>query len=347
MKLSNKLKIGFEKIVALFFSFFNKNKYVIPAVILDTSLYSDNAGDQIIGFYCRKRLKELNISYNLEIPTHALPKKDELKKVSASQIKILLGTNIISPKIERIYLWRFPKRRSYYKNILFFGVGWNGVNRDFSLYSKMLFKNLFTKHFNHSIRDSFTVKKLNDIGIHNVINTGCPTMWDLTPSFCKKIPTNKHNNVVTTITDYLTDETNDRIMFEILLKCYKKVYVWLQGDLDYPYIYKLLNGNISNLCFVDQGLNNYNDLLKNEDLDYVGTRLHAGIHALNLLHRSIIISIDNRALEISKDTNLPIVERNCVGDILEATINSEIVTDIRINEENIVAWKNQFNKKGR
>ena len=54
----------------------------------------------------------------------------------------------------------------------------------------------------HSVRDSYTEKKLKQIGIDNVINTSCPTMWRLTEEFCSHIPCKKQDTVVTTITDY-------------------------------------------------------------------------------------------------------------------------------------------------
>jgi len=78
------------------------------------------------------------------------------------------------------------------------------------------------------------------------------------------------------------------------------------------------------------------------NLDFVGTRLHAGIHALNLGHRTIIVAIDNRAKEMGKDTNLPIISREDVIDKLEGMINSEIKTEILLPKENIKRWKDQF-----
>ena len=45
----------------------------------------------------------------------------------------------------------------------------------------------------------------------------------------------------------------------------------------------------------------FDNLLESEiDLDYIGTRLHAGIRAIQKKRRSIIIGVDNRALEMQK-----------------------------------------------
>jgi hypothetical protein len=60
--------------------------------------------------------------------------------------------------------------------------------------------------------------------------------------------------------------------------------------------------------------------------------------------RTIIIGIDNRAIEMKKDFNLPIVEEKDISS-LEALINSDFNTEINIPVKNIEIWKNQFLKK--
>lgn len=40
-------------------------------------------------------------------------------------------------------------------------------------------KILIKENLYHSVRDSESVKILNDLGFKNVINTGCPTIWKL------------------------------------------------------------------------------------------------------------------------------------------------------------------------
>ena len=89
----------------------------------------------------------------------------------------------------------------------------------------------------------------------------------------------------------------------------------------------------------------YNGLLKNQDLDYIGTRLHGGIHALNNERRSLIIAVDNRAKEISKDTKLPVIGREEVRENLESMINGKWQTEIVLPSDNIERWKAQFISK--
>jgi polysaccharide pyruvyl transferase WcaK-like protein len=84
--------------------------------------------------------------------------------------------------------------------------------------------------------------------------------------------------------------------------------------------------------------------LDNHDIDYVGTRLHAGIRALQKKRRAIIIAIDNRAIEKQKDFNLTIINRDKI-DYLKDKILSSFNTDIRIPVSNIDLWKKQFVEK--
>ena len=89
-------------------------------------------------------------------------------------------------------------------------------------------------------------------------------------------------------------------------------------------------------------MESYDKILNLKDVDYVGTRLHAGIRALSKGHRTIVISIDNRAKNIGKDTGLPVIEREDIEVLLQEKINSEFVTDIRMPINNIKKWKKQF-----
>ena len=164
-----------------------------------------------------------------------------------------------------------------------------------------------------------------------MINTGCPTLWRLTSEFCHSIPMHKAKNVVTTIADYRPDECRDNYMLEILSRNYENVYLWLQGSNDKEYLSKLNLPN--NLIIIPESLEAYEAQLKKGQIDYVGTRLHAGIFALNHHIRSIIIAVDNRAIEIAKDTNLPIVLREQVQEILEERIVSDFSTEINLNQK--------------
>ena len=169
-------------------------------------------------------------------------------------------------------------------------------------------------------------------------------MWRLNRSFCESIPVSKAPDVVTTVTDYRREIERDNLMLQILGRNYRKVYLWLQGNQDQEYIKQL---NLPGNCIaLTRNLKSFEEKLQSGFVDYVGTRLHAGIYALNHRVRSIIIAVDNRAIEIAKDTNLPMVMGDKLHMELEAMLSSDFRTDITLNIDNIHLFLEQFRKKG-
>src|SRR5690606_10235922 len=101
--------------------------------------------------------------------------------------------------------------------VILLGVGWRNYQQKPNFYTRKLLKNLLNEEYLHSVRDSYTEKKLKDEGFQNVINTACPTMWQLTPGHCEQIPKKKQEKVVFTLTDYSKDPQNDRFLIDTLL----------------------------------------------------------------------------------------------------------------------------------
>ncbi|MGL6364348.1 hypothetical protein ACSZMZ_00030 [Aeromonas veronii] len=60
------------------------------------------------------------------------------------------------------------------------------------------------------------------------------------------------------------------------------------------------------------------------------------------MRRTIIIGIDNRALEKKKDFNINVIERHNISKALEVEIKRDFETNITINEKNIEKFKAQF-----
>ena len=311
-------------------------------VIYNTAMNSDNSGDQIIMDNCINILDKVCDTENaINIPTHTYPDNEMINLASDIKTKVVCGTNILSGDMKRYGLWKFEKNLDIYNGIILMGVGFSSKNSKFTLYTKCLLKYMLSKDGIHSVRDSFTEQCLKDIGIKNVINTSCPTMWKLNEELCSQIPKHKARNVVCTITDYSKDVQNDSIMLDILLKEYDNVNIWIQGEKDYEYIEEL--GYQDKLNIIPIGLESYDKFLsENKELDYVGTRLHAGIRAMAYKHRSIVISIDNRAEAISRDTGLPIIYRENLKNELERKIRSSFETKINLPKEKIELWMGQF-----
>ena len=308
-------------------------------IIFDTALHSGNLGDEIIMHYCNSILNQLDIHEKKHIPTHQPPQATDLPFLKENTMKIVAGTNIVSDRENRDYIWHKPAVR-YLKNLCLMGVGLNDYSTEFSFYSRLFYRKLLAPSMLHSVRDSFTEKTLHAIGIKNVINTSCPTMWNLTSDFCRDIPRKKADSVVTTLTDYNKSKEFDFFLLDTLIKEYRNVFIWIQGDKDFSYLESYQN--FSTLKIISHSLKAYDDFLRSTDCDYVGTRLHAGIHALNNKKRSIIIAVDDRAVKIANDTNLPVIRREEIKTKLTSFIERDFATEIRIPIDSIKKWKAQF-----
>ena len=337
------------KIVGYYFRIINNLEYRFQRnkntlIVFDTSLETDNLGDFIIMKYCNRVIDDLFHDYKkVNISTHSIPNENDEDKISKSKMRVVCGTNLLTSHIEQWWNWRLPDgliNKLKYKNVILLGVGWGEYQDECSDYSKMIYNSILNPKLLHSVRDEYTERKLKLAGIKNVINTGCPTMWNLTQEFCKDIPISKALNVITTITDYRKDIYFDNLMLQILSRNYQYIYLWLQGKSDEEYLKTLKIPK--NLKIIPNNLSSYEQMLSNKDVDYVGTRLHAGIHALNYKIRTIVIAVDNRAVEISRDTNLPIVNRHEIEEKLEIMINSDFNCEINIKQKNIENFKRQF-----
>ena len=73
---------------------------------------------------------------------------------------------------------------------------------------------------------------------------------------------------------------------------------------------------------INPHLSDYDNFLKKHEVDFIGTRLHGGIRALQHKRRSIIIGIDNRATELNRDFNLPVVNQENISNLSKTTFFS-------------------------
>jgi polysaccharide pyruvyl transferase WcaK-like protein len=251
------------------------------------------------------------------------------------------GTNLISSNMNHYNQWKLNLVDGLFlEDIILVGVGWWQYQQDANFYTRSLLNSVLHHDILHSVRDSYAEAMLRKAGFNNVINTSCATMWRLDEEHCLGITTHKAENVVTTLTDYNKDTTNDLALIQLLNKSYKKVYIWPQGSGDIEYIKQLGLSKLAEI--LPPRLESYNRLLENESsLDFVGTRLHAGVRALQKKRRTIILGIDNRAFEKAKDFNIKVCARDQL-DSLKALIHSDFATEIDLPTENIARWKRQF-----
>lgn len=312
--------------------------------IFDPCKGTSNCGDEIISLYSMKVIKEVFPDEEKRVySTHILPDRASLRALPKCNRKVVCGTNLMTPHFEWYSLWKIPPDFYGYRNIITIGVGWGYYCDEISDESRKVYNRILSKHGLHSVRDSYTEQKFRKMGINNVINTGCPTMWNLTEEHCCLIPTQKAKAVIATVTDYDQKPEKDAFMLKTLMEEYDLVYVWIQGKNDYEYLSTIID--VDRVRVLENSLEAFENVLKRGNVDYVGTRLHAGIHAMNYRIRSIIIAIDNRAIEMARDFQLPIIDRVNIETDLRKMIQSDFMTKVKIPVDNINLWKAQFKRR--
>jgi len=311
--------------------------------IFDPSILSYNLGNEIISNSINKFISEnLNDSFVIKLQYTERLRKKSKTHIQNSDLAILAGTNSLSSNM--FSLEQFPIQPFdliSINNILLCGVGWFQYQNKPNLVNRKLLKILLRKDMTHSVRDTYTKRMLNSIGINNVINTSCPTVWDITPEHITKIPNNKAKYVLTTLTDYNKDTVLDSKLLQILDSNYEKVFFWPQGLGDHEYLMQLVKKIKISLEIISPNLRSFDSILENEEIDYVGTRLHAGIRAIQKSVRTFIVAVDNRAKEISKDINLHSSERGNFNN-LKTFINTNLENKLDIPYKQIEDWKSQF-----
>lgn len=307
--------------------------------LIDPSIGTTNLGDLIILDAVQSNLKA---KYPKDMFTH-FPSQlyvsfEDRYLLNKMDWFFVSGTNLLSSNMDVRNQWKIsPGHKKFMKNnVILHGVGWWQYQGNINKYSEKLYKSILsTKHY-HSVRDSYTEQKLKSIGIQNVLNTTCPTLWSLTPEHCQSIPKQKRGKVVTTLTFYKADKMLDEKMMQLLIMYYSEVFLWVQGLNDVHYL-KTLNIDHKKVSLVAPNIESFNNILNDPDIEYVGTRLHAGVRALQKRKRTLILAVDNRALEIARDTNLNVINREEVEKI-KNFVDAPYTTIINLPNENIKLW---------
>ena len=318
-------------------------------VNFNTAYATFNLGDFIIVDAVHREMDYLfRNNFVCELPTHtpvttfiqSFSRNRNMKFLDEAEYKFVDGTHILNKSLLKVYPgWNVSILNCKpYRNSVLVGVGMAGDFRKPNIYTKMIYRKILSKKYIHSTRDEKTKRLLEAMG-YKAINTGCPTLWMLTEEFCKGIPRKKARDVVFTLTDYKRDEEKDKQLIDILKNHYNTVHFWIQGSRDLEY-FKTLD-NTDDIELIPPNLEAYEELLKRGNIDYVGTRLHAGIFAMRHKVRSIIIVIDNRARDMQETYNLVTIERSNIEQ-LGSLIESSFETSVKIDVKKIAKWKAQF-----
>ena len=238
-------------------------KSIKNIAVFDTSIATQNIGDEIIMDAVYNELYDIFTNdMFLRIPSHEVIGISSLSLIRNSVFGIVGGSNILSSAMNKYKQWKISLLQSFFiKNkALLLGVGWRNYQAKPNLFTKLLLKQLLSKEYLHSVRDSYTEAKLKEQGFNNVINTSCPTMWRLTPEHCSNIPQKKSDTVVFTLTDYSKDLESDVFLIKTLLENYQNVHYWVQSRKDLIYLNEL-NIDISQINIISPSLRAYTDFL--------------------------------------------------------------------------------------
>lgn len=251
------------------------------------------------------------------------------------------GTNSLSSHMLQYKQMSFGLKDLFlFGDLTLLGMGWWQYQDRPDMYTRLFINRLLSKQNIHSVRDEYTKRMLKDIGVAAVVNTCCPTTWGLTESHCSTISTKKANNVIVTLTDYNKSRVMDEGLLAILSDSYENIYYWIQGAGDLNYI-QSFHKYMGRITLIPPKLKKYDEFLDFEDCDYVGTRLHAGIRAIQKNKRVLILAVDNRAAEIAKDIGLNVKPRDDISSI-QNFISGYYQTKLRIPFDEINLWKRQF-----
>lgn len=311
--------------------------------IMDPSIGTSNMGDYIIQDAIQKNILSIfPKAFVSQFPSQLSREVDSIRLMQNQEFILIGGTNLLASNMDSRFQWKVTPADSYFlaNKMVLFGVGWWQYQDDPNKFTSKMLNSLLNKDYYHSVRDSYTLGKLKSIGVKNVLNTTCPTLWSLDEEKCASIPTVKAEDVVTTLTFYHKNHNDDAALLKLLLKNYRNVHVWIQGFEDLQYLNDIVEPT-ERIKIINPALKQYDQFLAETDADYVGTRLHAGVRALQFGRRTLIVAVDNRAVEISRDTNLNVIRRE---ELSKATdfINGKYETNIKLPKEQIAIWKNQF-----
>lgn len=258
------------------------------ALLLDTSIGTSNVGDNIIMECVEKELAPILANmFVFHLPTHvpafhsyAIWRNSfAVQNYATCDYKFIGGSNILAKDMRTHYpQWNVNIFNCKpLANSVCIGVG-AGAGEHTDAYTTHLYRKILSHSYYHSVRDERSKRYVEDVLGLKAINTGCATMWALTPDFCAQIPAKKADNVVFTLTARAKADPRDQMLIDTLKREYDRVSFWIQGDKDEAYFNMF--SNTDGIEVIPPHKAAYEAVLMRNNIEYVGTRLHGGIYAL-------------------------------------------------------------------
>lgn len=311
--------------------------------LLDTSVASDNIGDEIIARHLRAQIEAaFPEAYVTTSASHDGLGRFGRRQVEAADSVFLLGTNALSAKwSSRGGLLPMSRAdvRALEGKLVLFGVGanraWTGRadRRQIRRLARIL-----SPRFTHSVRDG-SAEKIVEAAGRRALNGSCPTIWTL-PRQQAFAPT-RPDHVIFSLTAYRADRAADARFLDWLQGRYTRFSFWAQQIEDIAYLDSFANRPAAqriapNLAAYDRAL------ADPAPLDVIGSRLHGGIQGLHAGRRSVILAVDNRAREIGALTQIPVVDRAEAPDRLDALLDAPIQIDLTASHDLVPRFFSQF-----
>ncbi|MCK0095132.1 polysaccharide pyruvyl transferase family protein [Yoonia sp. F2084L] len=309
--------------------------------LIDTSIGSDNIGDEIIVQEAKKHLLPLLTDAYISTSAGHDGLGNYSRDIAASADAIvLLGTNALSAKYKggSKYIWHVERQDLpiLREKVVLFGVG---ANRDFRKIDRKqlkFLKHVLSPNHIHSVRDETAARIVRACGL-DVLNTSCPTLWtEPTVNADRASPA---TTVCFTLTKHKGDPA-DLDLLHVLQKTYEEVWFWPQQPRDLAYLQQMVGRQ--DVKVLPANLTSYDAFLAGRSVDVVGTRLHGTIRGLLHGQRSIVVAIDNRARDIGAETGLPTIARADVNDQLANLLDSDFTTTLQLPTQNIAKFLAQF-----
>lgn len=312
---------------------------------------SINLGDVIINDSIMNFLKVYFKNFEIfRISTHVPLSRLEKGLIRESQFTFVGGTNLLSSDLKSYNQWRSNYIKYIFNfpvvsNAILMGVGWWQYQNTPTKYTSLFYKKLLSSQIYHSVRDSYTKMKMDEMGIVKSFNTSCPTIWELNNLSVDRMR-KEAKSVLLMLTDYHPNPFFDNKLIEILLQKFEdKIYFFPQGfrDIEYLKTLKSFIENKNRFILLRHNISDLNQLIKfDSNFVYIGTRLHGGIKCLQNGISSLILSNDNRSKELGNDINLAVVDRNDFLSIIDWIDYKSNFGNISLPMENIKKWKLQF-----
>ena len=295
--------------------------------VADPSLGSWNVGDEVIANSALDVLRDGLAGYRVHrISTHVYPGLRPLRFIRASRCALVFGSNLLGPGVRSrrpLTPWRVTTldatvNRGKY---VLMGVGWITADRPWTRGVAAKTRALLSPELIHSVRDEHSAERLHEIGVDNHLLTGCPTTWKLDQVDVRR---SRGERAVVALNGASDDPRFVKRFAGLVADRYEQVAFFPQMPRDLtlvphlPRSWEVIGPNLWNL----------ERALCQGEVDYLGTRLHAGIRAMQLGVRAFIVQTDHRAGSVCSVVQLRTFtkdELDEVGDLVDTDFENRAI----------------------